>query len=72
VNCTAIPAELLESELFGHKRDAFTGSLAQKLGCFERAHQSTLLLDEIGDIPLELPLNLIYRMEKLDIPRRPP
>jgi transcriptional regulator of acetoin/glycerol metabolism len=54
VNGAALPLGVLESELFGHERGAFTGALAQKLGRFELAHQGTLFLDEIGDLPLEL------------------
>src|SRR4029077_19527045 len=54
VNCAAIPGGLLESELFGHERGAFTGAITQKMGRFELADQGSLFLDEIGDIPLEL------------------
>lgn len=54
MNCAAMPAGLLESDLFGHERGAFTGASAQRIGRFELADKSSLFLDEVGDMPLEL------------------
>ena len=68
-NCTAIPAGLLESELFGHERGAFTGAVARRTGRFELAHNGTLLLDEIGDVPPELQPKLLRVLEGQDFER---
>ncbi|MFB3901837.1 MAG: sigma-54-dependent transcriptional regulator [Acidobacteriota bacterium] len=69
VNCAAVPDDLLESELFGHEKGAFTGAQTQKLGKFELAHQGTLLLDEIGEMDLRLQAKLLRVLQENEIDR---
>ena len=69
VNCAALPSGLIESELFGHEKGAFTGALSRKIGRFEQAHGATLFLDEIGDLPLELQAKLLRVLQEGEIER---
>lgn len=69
VNCAAIPAHLIESELFGHEKGSFTGATERRIGKFEQAHNSTIFLDEIGELPLELQAKMLRVLQEKEIER---
>lgn len=69
INCAAVPDELLESELFGHEKGSFTGAASQKIGKFEVAHMGTILLDEVGEMPLRLQAKLLRVLQEYEIDR---
>src|SRR5213079_850549 len=69
INCAAFPETLMESELFGHEKGAFTGAVDRHAGCFEQAHQGTLFLDELGDMPLTMQAKLLRVLEDSKVRR---
>src|SRR6185369_16295351 len=69
LNCAALPSGLVESELFGREKGAFTGALTRQIGRFELADKSTLFLDEIGELPLEVQVKLLRALEEREIER---